>query len=45
MSTEFLDVGEVRIAFEINGSGPPLVSKKHRWHGSSASAVRPCINT
>jgi pimeloyl-ACP methyl ester carboxylesterase len=33
MSTEFLDVGEVRIAFEINGSGPPLVL----MHGAEAS--------
>jgi pimeloyl-ACP methyl ester carboxylesterase len=33
MSTEFLDAGDVRIAFERSGSGPPLVL----MHGAEAS--------
>ena len=33
MSTEFLDAGDVRIAFERSGSGPPLVL----MHGGEAS--------
>lgn len=33
MSTEFLDAGDVRIAFERSGSGPPLVL----MHGAEAT--------